>query len=333
MTSKKMCYALQNSAIRHENMFGHLSVFLCRRHQPGSRPRATRREQQQKIIILFCRGSSAMILLWMSPHTSATFLPLMHGSTYTPQSGRNFFPSSCGLICLSQMSFQVVKVSTKVDKKGHPGVFRSRVRHLSSLGTNRAKLWPIQGNFPFPCEGIAMGFLLSWRKKADLGSVVTRAYRALYRRKCRCFRELHHVLLSHQGCVVKRYTVVRINILIIISPKWNSYSESRKILMGVWKIEVAVLRWYSFMASVWLACRTGGTSWVKTFLGDILVQSAKVYMNFCEVETTNRVAACCSRESPAQTAEAPGQFPCTQRVQGFAGLHHFLSIPGWSDTT
>lgn len=125
-------------------------LFLRYRRQPGLRPPVTRREQQQKIIILFCRGSSAMILLWMSPHTSATFLPLMHGSTYTPQSGRNFFPSSCGLICLSQTSFQVVKVSKKVDKKGHPGVFRSWVRHVSSWGTNREKIMANSGQLPFP---------------------------------------------------------------------------------------------------------------------------------------------------------------------------------------
>lgn len=125
-------------------------LFLCSRHQPGLRPQLTRREQQQKIIILFCRGSSAMILLWMSPHTSATFLPLMHGSTYTPQSGRNFFASSCGLICLSQTSFQEVKVSKKVDKKGHPGVFRSQVRHLSSLGANRMEIMTNSGQLLLP---------------------------------------------------------------------------------------------------------------------------------------------------------------------------------------
>lgn len=37
----------------------------------------------------------------------------MHGNTYTPQSLRIFFVSSHELVCLSQMSFQVVKVSRK----------------------------------------------------------------------------------------------------------------------------------------------------------------------------------------------------------------------------
>lgn len=149
MTSKKMCYAWQNSAIRHETTFVLLSVSLPQTPARLAASTHTQRTAAENNNSVLQRQQCNDLALNVTSHISY-FLPLTHGNTYTPQSGRGFFASSCGLICLSQMSFQVVKVSKKVDKKGHPGVFRSQVRHLSGLGTNRMKMMSNSGQLPFP---------------------------------------------------------------------------------------------------------------------------------------------------------------------------------------
>lgn len=167
---------------------------LCRRHQHGLQPQFSHREQE-KIIILFCRGSSAVVSLWMSPHTSATFCLSCVEILILPGAAETFFASYCRVVCLSCISFRVATVSK--GRQESPWMWRSLVRISPTWGPIEWKLCPIRDNFLFPCECLEMRFLFSHRNEVDLGSVLT----AVYRRQCRFFTGVPHALLSCQGYV------------------------------------------------------------------------------------------------------------------------------------
>lgn len=108
-----MCYALQNSAVRHENTFMLFSLSLLQTPAWLAALTHTQRTAAKNNNSVLQRQQCDDLALNVTSHISYFYACHAWKYLHSPER-QKFFCQLCGLICLSQMSFHLVKTTQEL---------------------------------------------------------------------------------------------------------------------------------------------------------------------------------------------------------------------------